>query len=224
VACVARGTRAVCAARARVPGGRRSDSAIRRASPRFSGDRASASACHRSARGPAARRRSAIGRAAATGDAPTSTVAAVPPPLSTAPSRFPAPAAVERTVPSTTEPARPLPLREELLNASRHWLDAYYRQDKSAMAKLAIPDVSIEDDREDGDRIPPGLPDVKRTLTGVSFHQTPTVAMITANMVEQSGDTGSADSYVSHLWVRQDGSWRLQTFRITEAPPAPPAQ
>lgn len=120
----------------------------------------------------------------------------------------PAPAAV-------APPSKQLSLREELLNGSQRWLDAYYRQDTITMAKMTIADAAIEDERTDAERLPPGLSDVQRTLTGVTFHQTDTVAMITANMVERSSDTRAAESYVSHLWVRQDGTWQLQTIRLT---------
>ena len=126
--------------------------------------------------------------------------------------------------PPAPPPTKTQSVREELLNASQRWLDAYYRQDKNTMAKMAIPDVSIEDDRKDEERIPPGLPDVQRKLTGVNFHQTTTVAMITANMVEQSGDARASESYVSHLWVRQGGTWQLQTVRLTTASGAAPVQ
>lgn len=142
---------------------------------------------------------------------------AVAPPVAKAP---PAPASPSAPTPLIPAPARTLPLREELLNASQRWLDAYYRQDKSAMAQMAIPDVSVEDERKDAERIPRGLPDVQRTLTGVNFHQTSTVAMITANMSEQSGDSHAPASYISHLWVRQDGTWQLQTVRLTTAAPS----
>jgi hypothetical protein len=115
--------------------------------------------------------------------------------------------------------AKPLPLREELLNASQRWLDAYYRQDKTAIVTMASAAATIEDERREDERIPPGLTNVRRTLTGVSFHQTDSVAMIIAHMVEQTGDTRGLESYVSHLWVRENGAWRLQTVRLTSVLP-----
>jgi hypothetical protein len=111
-------------------------------------------------------------------------------------------------------------LQDSLKSIASRWLDAYYRQDKATMASISA-QVNIADDRGDKERMPRGLPDVRRSLDDVNFRVIGTSdAMLTARMTERTENPAGgqmAVSYVAHMWRQRDGTWQLHDVRIVSA-------
>jgi hypothetical protein len=108
-----------------------------------------------------------------------------------------------------------------LTNETRRWLDAYYRQDRATMAAISAK-VSVDDDREDKERLPKGLSGVQRSLDDVKFQTFGQQAMLTAKMTERmddaaAGQMAEAVSFVSQIWLQRNGTWQLETVRIVSA-------
>ena len=87
--------------------------------------------------------------------------------------------------------------------------------------------VSVADDRGEKERLPRGLPGVRRSLDDVNFRVIETTgdrkeAMLTARMTERmdnsaAGQMATAVSYVAHMWTQQNGTWNLHHVRIVSA-------
>jgi propanediol dehydratase large subunit len=103
--------------------------------------------------------------------------------------------------------------------AARQWLDAYYRQDKAAMAALSTENVTLADERRPDERLPSGLADVKRTLDRPSVQIAAETAVLTAVMTEQSATLPVPRvSPVAQVWVLSGGQWKVRQARfVSEA-------
>lgn len=111
---------------------------------------------------------------------------------------------------------------ETLVGAAERWLDAYYRQDRTAMAAVATADMSISDERTDNERLPRGLAGVRRTLDDVNIQVFGDNALVTARMTERFEDVLAArmlmaSSFVSQMWARRADRWQLDNVRIVGA-------
>jgi hypothetical protein len=90
------------------------------------------------------------------------------------------------------------------------------------MASIS-PQVNVADDRAERERLPRGLPAVRRSLDDVKFQQvSDDTAMLTARMTERmddasAGKMATAVSLVSHIYMRKNGSWQLFDVRIVSA-------
>jgi hypothetical protein len=146
---------------------------------------------------------------------------AVPPTISQPPQAAPAAATPVRP-PSPTTAAPAVSLQDTLTNVTSRWHDAYYRQDRATMASIS-PQVNVADDRAERERLPRGLPAVRRSLDDVKFQQvSDDTAMLTARMTERmddasAGKMATAVSLVSHIYMRKNGSWQLFDVRIVSA-------
>jgi hypothetical protein len=103
--------------------------------------------------------------------------------------------------------------------AARQWLDAYYRQDKAAMAALSTENVTLADERRADERLPSGLADVRRSLDNSSVQIAAETAVLTAVMTEQSSTLPTPRvSPVSQVWVLSGGQWKVRQARfVSEA-------
>ena len=103
---------------------------------------------------------------------------------------------------------------------AERWLDAYYRQDRSAMASLSAPQLVLSDERVAAERLPPGLSPVRRDIQDVSVTVFGSDAIYTARLTErmETAPAGSAPgAFVSQMWTMRDGAWRLTNVRIASA-------
>ncbi|HLG55993.1 MAG TPA: RodZ domain-containing protein [Vicinamibacterales bacterium] len=146
-------------------------------------------------------------------------VAAAPPPntptldASPSPVNRGEPAAVTAPRAELTPPGPSSP-QSAVLAASRQWLDAYHRQDRTAMAALSTDGLQLADERRNEERFPPASP-VSRTLDKVSVQIAADTAVLTAVMTERSEDAAAPRvSPVSQVWVMSGGQWRVRSVRL----------
>ena len=82
---------------------------------------------------------------------------------------------------------------------------------------MAARDLKISDDRRTEERLPPGLPDVRRALDGVTFQFVGETALLTAKMTENAAvATGPIErvAWISQMWIRDQRQWRLMAVHI----------
>ena len=137
----------------------------------------------------------------------------------------PAPPPV-REVPTPTSGAAPAVAapapnpQADIARVAERWLDAYYRQDRAAMATLAAPQLILSDERAATDRLPAGLSPVHREMQDVSVRVFGSDAIYVARMTErlENAPAGSASgAFVSQMWTMRDGAWHLTNVRIVGA-------
>jgi len=105
----------------------------------------------------------------------------------------------------------------ELTTAAQRWLDAYYRQDAGGMRSISSPDMKVSDQRGESERLPRTVVNARRTLEGVSFQFVGDTSILTSKMTEQgdvSGQSPQFVSWVSLMWLRDSGQWRLVDVQI----------
>jgi hypothetical protein len=131
-----------------------------------------------------------------------------------------APAKVEAETRATGRSAAPLqaggPAGSELTTAAQRWLDGYYRRDAASMASIALKEVKVSDDRTDTERLPPGL-NVRRTLDRVTTQFIGDTAILSGRVNDQADLDGRSEqslSWISMVWMREAGVWRLMDARI----------
>jgi len=107
----------------------------------------------------------------------------------------------------------------ELTIRSQQWLDAYYRQDAALIKAMATSDMKISDERSAEERLPPGLPNVRRALERVTCQFVGESAVFSARMTEQGNTAGESmpyRSWVSEIWIREAGQWKLMGVRLLD--------
>jgi hypothetical protein len=136
-----------------------------------------------------------------------------------APAKAPSAAAPPAARPAPSTPAATPSAADPVVAAAGQWLDAYYRQDKVAMAALSAESLTLTDDRRPDERLPSGLADVRRTLDRLSVQIAAETAVLTAVMTEQSATQPSPRvSPVSQVWVLSGGQWKVRQARfVSEA-------
>jgi len=131
----------------------------------------------------------------------------------TAPAESAATRAIGR---STASPQAAVPANSELTTVAQRWLDGYYRRDAALIASIALKDVKVSDDRTDTERLPPGL-NVRRTLDRVTTQFIGETAILSGRVTDQADLDGRSQqslSWVSLVWMRERGVWRLMDARI----------
>lgn len=113
-------------------------------------------------------------------------------------------------------------VRAQLTTAAERWLDAYYRGDRDRMAAASVPNATITDERTASERLPAGRAGVQRILDEATVQVFDSDALLTAKMIERSGNdaagpTGESVAYISQIWTRHSGEWRLTQVRILSA-------
>jgi uncharacterized protein DUF4115 len=97
--------------------------------------------------------------------------------------------------------------------AARQWLDAYHRQERSAMAALSTDSLQLADERRADERFPANV-EVNRSLDRVSVQIAADTAVLTAVMTER-GDAGvQRISPISQVWILSGGQWRVKQVRL----------
>jgi hypothetical protein len=131
-----------------------------------------------------------------------------------------APAKAEAETRAIGRSAAPLqaggPAGSELTTAAQRWLDGYYRHDAASMASIALKEVKVSDDRTDTERLPPGL-NVRRTLDRVTTQFIGDTAILSGRVTDQADLDGRSEqslSWISMVWMREAGVWRLMDARI----------
>jgi hypothetical protein len=122
---------------------------------------------------------------------------------------------------SSTRGAAAGDARSDILGLSRRWLDGYYRRDNNTMAYVALPDVSVIDEREVNEKLTQGLTQVDRTLGEIRFDQQDDNASLDVQMIEQGDIHGFTTQVVSRVrarWRRQADRWRLAGVRLVADP------
>ena len=154
-------------------------------------------------------------------------VVATPPPSAPEPAPSPSSPALRTEAPRPETVVPPPAPRAELptpgpstpasavLAASRQWLDAYHRQDRTAMASLSSDGLQLADERRNEERFPASV-DVNRTLDKVSVQIAADTAVLTAVMTERSADNGVPPrvSPVSQVWELRGNQWRVKQVRL----------
>ena len=87
------------------------------------------------------------------------------------------------------------------------------------MAVRAVDNLRVLDYRAADERMPAGLPDVRRTFDDVKFQSFGEAAIISATMTERAASPAPAPprtvvSLVGQTWRRQRGVWYLAEVRI----------
>jgi hypothetical protein len=131
----------------------------------------------------------------------------------------PPPAASESSATAGTNgvgAASAVPATQSMLTAAaQQWLDAYHRQDRTALAALSAQNVMVNDERPTNERMPPAAGEIARTLDRVSVQAAADTAVLTAVMTERVVGGGlQRSSPVSLVWVQADGAWRLAQARL----------
>ena len=131
-----------------------------------------------------------------------------------APSQPPVPAVAAPPVapPTAPPPASNGSPASAVVAAARQWLDAYHRQERSAMAALSTENLQLADERRAEERFPAGV-DVNRSLDRVSVQIAADTAVLTAVMTER-GDAGERVSPISQVWIFSGGQWRVKQVRL----------
>ena len=141
-----------------------------------------------------------------------SRAAATPPP------QRDAPAATAGTAAAPPAPAAPN-AQAEIARVAERWLDAYYRQDRAAMASLSAPQLILSDERVNAERMPPGL-SIRRDIQDAKVSIFGSDALYVARVTErlETAPAGSTPgAFVSQMWTMRDGAWRLTNVRIVSA-------
>jgi hypothetical protein len=106
---------------------------------------------------------------------------------------------------------------QDILQTDRLWFDSFYRNDRAAMSRLSAPGFEIVDTREPvGKGWATGAPP-QRLLTDVRIDVHGDGAVLSARMTERQVTNGAPrarESYISEVWVRHDGTWRLLGLRM----------
>jgi hypothetical protein len=83
------------------------------------------------------------------------------------------------------------------------------------MGRLTAPGFELVDSRAPGDRFVPGSTPPQRTLSDVRVDVHGDGAVLSGRMIERSTDGGRGrESFVSEVWVKRDGVWRLLGIRL----------
>lgn len=104
-----------------------------------------------------------------------------------------------------------------LTPAAQRWLDAYYRQNRTDMMSVATGSLKVADERAATERPPAGLEQIERSLDQVTIQFAAATALLTARMIEQASVNGAPTQYfswISLMWIRDAGQWRLADVRI----------
>ncbi len=176
-----------------------------------------------SGRAPSSARADALPVPRAGGTAPTgvttSAASVGQPSPAAAPTRSAAAPALPGAAPAgrgAPAPGQSSDVAPELGGAAQRWLDAYYRQDAGTMKAFETRGSKTSDERSADERLPSGLT-VRRSLERVTFQFVGESAILTARMTEQASVGGQAlqsVSWVSQVWIREAGQWRLMDVRL----------
>jgi hypothetical protein len=106
-------------------------------------------------------------------------------------------------------------VEHQILNTDRQWFESFYRGDRASMGRLNAPGFELLDSRAVADRVVPGGAPPQRTLKDVRVDVHGDGAVLSARMIERSADgRRERESFLSEVWVKRDGVWRLLGLRL----------
>jgi hypothetical protein len=117
------------------------------------------------------------------------------------------------TPPPSPPPSPPRAPQNDIALNAQHWLDAYSRRDRDAMAAFSDQSVSVTDERPEPERLF-STSGVKREFSDVNIQIFGESAIFTARITEQAAGRTASEAYVSQIWNRRENSWRLSDVRI----------
>jgi hypothetical protein len=113
--------------------------------------------------------------------------------------------------PSTRQTAE-----QQILDADRQWFEAYYRNDRTTVTRLSAEGFAMTDARSADRRTPPGS-EPARQVRDVRVDVHGDGAVLSGRMIERVAhgtEVREHESFVSEVWVRRDGTWRLLGLRL----------
>jgi hypothetical protein len=106
-------------------------------------------------------------------------------------------------------------VQKEILHTDRQWFDSFYRGDRVSMGRFTAPGFELVDARGAGEKFVAGSVPPQRTLKDVRVDVHGDGAVLSARMLERSADgSRERESFVSEVWVKRDGAWRLLGIRL----------
>jgi hypothetical protein len=136
--------------------------------------------------------------------------------------RAPAVTSLPFRVPATAvPPPAALPAvagaEHQIRQIDRQWFESYYRGDREGMTRLSAPGFEIVDSRAQADKAWRGGVAPERTLSDVTVDVHGDGAVLSARMIERrtaEGRTHERESFISEVWVKSDGAWRMLGLRL----------
>lgn len=111
-------------------------------------------------------------------------------------------------------PAVPSP-NQEILSAADRWMNAYFREDQSVIASLSDERLSVSDERTVAERRQGSS---QRSFADASVQIFGESAIFTARLTDGTSGADPAakasEAFVSQIWTRRSGTWRLTDVRI----------
>jgi hypothetical protein len=106
-------------------------------------------------------------------------------------------------------------VQTEILETDRQWFESYYRGDRGSMSRLSAPGFELVDSRAAADRLASRSAPPVRMLQDVRIDVHGDGAVLSGRMIERSADGNAhSASFVSEVWVKRDGAWRLLGVRL----------
>ena len=111
-------------------------------------------------------------------------------------------------------------IEQQILAADRAWFAAHYRGDRTGMSHVSAEGFALADARAREDRPAGGAPP-ERLLRDVRIDVHGDGAVLSGRMIERvpaaERTVREHESFVSEVWVRRDGVWRLLGLRLASA-------
>jgi hypothetical protein len=82
-------------------------------------------------------------------------------------------------------------VEREILRATQRWFEAYFEGDRSQMAEIATADFSLQDQRSDGQRLPPTQSGVERRMQQVRIELAGEGAVMSGRLTERVAADGN---------------------------------
>jgi hypothetical protein len=136
------------------------------------------------------------------------------------PAVTPLPVRVAATAVPPAAPTAAAGAEHQIRQIDREWFESYYRGDREGMTRLSVPGFEIVDSRAQADEAWRGAVAPERTLSDVTVDVHGDGAVLSARMIERrtaGGRTHERESFISEVWVRSDGAWRMLGLRLASA-------
>lgn len=120
----------------------------------------------------------------------------------------------------------------EIRRLTQQWFEAYFSDNRGAMAAVSTSDFALTDRRSAERRMPSDASGILRTLEQVHVELAGDGGVLTARLIERGTIGGQMVEYaslVSEVWMRREGRWWLTAVSLADAdvPPyvarSPPA-
>ncbi|HWB99728.1 MAG TPA: nuclear transport factor 2 family protein [Bryobacteraceae bacterium] len=120
---------------------------------------------------------------------------------------------------------QPTPAVEKAIAAAeKEWTQAVLKNDQAALDKILADDLLYTHSAAKTETKADFLAALKTTtyqaidFTAVKIRQFGQTAVVTHNAMIKTVQTGVANLYITHVWVRQNGRWQLASRQATRLP------